>query len=300
MAAKRTRPFEVRVRKQIDRLREGGYERLEAEIAEKRREWFQNRGTRVVDRPSPRDGYELFLREYLGLSEEQVPILSETEHEIVWQSMNDCPTLEACKELDLDTRRVCRRVFEKSTQTLISQLDPQLRFWRSYEEIRPHVTYCKEGIVRIDFERLMRLALQEAEVSLSEGNKGYGAVLVLGNRLLAAAHDTAVTDRDPSLHAEVRAIRQAVRELGDPDLCGAVLVSTCEPCPMCASLAAWANLTTLVYGASIADTAQLGKSRILISCREVVDKAPVSMEIIGGVLRQECLALYRDRRSRLL
>jgi tRNA(Arg) A34 adenosine deaminase TadA len=61
---------------------------------------------------------------------------------------------------------------------------------------------------------------------------------------------------------------------------------------MCSSLAVWANLSAIVFGASIEKTAALGKARILISAREIVDRSPVSVEVLGGVLEEECLALY--------
>ena len=61
---------------------------------------------------------------------------------------------------------------------------------------------------------------------------------------------------------------------------------------MCASLAVWANLTTIVYGASIEETARLGKSRILVGCQEVVDRSPALVEVVGGVLNEECRTLY--------
>jgi tRNA(Arg) A34 adenosine deaminase TadA len=229
----------------------------------------------------------------MELSPDDLPIVSESETEIVWQSANPCPTLEAVKALGLDTRTVCRATTEKSTQAFLSQIDPQLRFLRSYEEIRPYATHCREMIVRVDFEAMMRLALEEAKLSRQEGNRGYGAVVVLGQRILSRAHDTAVAQRDPSLHAEVNAIRQAVEVLGDSNLCGAILFSTCEPCPMCSSLAVWANLTTIVYGASIDETARLGKARIHVSADEIVAKSPVMIDVIGGVLHEECKALYR-------
>ena len=179
---------------------------------------------------------------------------------------------------------------------MISRLDPQLRFLRSYETIRPHAAYCEERIVRLDFEALMALAVEEALRSRSEGNKreGYGAVVVLGNEIIGRGRDTVNVGPDPSLHAEVNAIRQAVQTVGDLNLSGAVLVSTCEPCPMCASLAVWANLSTIVYGASIEKTAPLGLSRILISAREVVERSPVMVEVIGGVLEEECMTVYQD------
>lgn len=286
--------FESKVRHQAERLKAYPYREIERQVAEKRLVWFRQNHP-VTDRrirASPRSAYQLLFLDYMGLSADLLPIVSETETEIEWLSLNPCPTLEACKTLGLDTRQVCRAVYEKSTQTLVSQLDPQLRFLRSYEEIRPHSPHCRERIVRVDFEMLMFIAVEEARISLQEGNKGYGAVVALGNRVIGSAHDTAVTESDPSLHAEVNAIRQAVHTLGDTNLSGAVLFSTCEPCPMCSSLAVWANLTTIVYGASIQETVQLGKSRILVSAREIVERSPFMLEVIGDVLREECRSLY--------
>ena len=286
--------FEAKVSRQVDRLSKQDYPSLEAEVAHDRIAWFErNRQDKSAPaRPSPRDAYELLFVEYMGISEDEVPVLLETDTRIVWSSFNRCPTLEACVKLGLDTRQVCRAVYEKSTQALVSQLDPQLRFHRSYEEIRPHSHHCKEMIVRLDFERLMKIAIAEADASRASGNKGYGALIVWGEEVLARAHDTATTEKDPSLHAEVNAIRRATKALGDANLSGAVLLATCEPCPMCSSLAVWANVTAIVYGVSIDETARLGKSRIRISASDIVAKSPAMVEVIGGVLEDECRALY--------
>jgi tRNA(adenine34) deaminase len=286
--------FETRVRRQIDKLRNMSYREIETEAVRKRATWFLQQPPRPLDAPppTPRDAYEMLFFDYMGLAEDTVPVLSETDTEIVWSSLNPCPTLEACQRLGLDTRTVCRAAYEKSTQVLVSFLDPQLRFLRSYEEIRPYAHHCLERIVRVDFEAMMTLALEEAQLSRAEGNKGYGAVVALGNTVIGQAHDTATTEGDPSLHAEMNAIRQAVKTIGDNNLSGAVLFSTCEPCPMCAGLAVWANLTAIVYGASIEETAQLGKQRIRVSVQEIIANGPVMIEVIGGVLRDQCLALY--------
>jgi tRNA(Arg) A34 adenosine deaminase TadA len=288
--------FDIKVNRHVERLKKNKYQVIESEVSKKRISWFKqgcndNNGNKP---PSPRNAYELLFFKYMGLSEKDVPVLWETEKEIVWSSVNKCPTLEACKKLKLDTREVCRAVYEKSTQALVSQLDPQLRFHRSYLEIRPYSPHCKEMIIRMDFEEIMKMAIVEAKMSKSEGNKGYGAVVVLGKQILGKAHDTAITEKDPSLHAEVNAIRQAVRTSGDTNLCGAVLFSTCEPCPMCSSLAVWANVTTIAYGASIEETSRLGKSRIHISAKELIDKSPAMIEVIGNVLENECLRLMKE------
>lgn len=64
----------------------------------------------------------------------------------------------------------------------MSQINPQLRFIRSYQEIRPYSPYCREMIFRIDFEQMIALAIEEAKKSKKSGNKGYGAVVVLAKR----------------------------------------------------------------------------------------------------------------------
>ncbi len=267
---------------------------IEREVAEKRIAWFKQnlRDTDGRGFAFPRNAFELLFFNYMGLSEKELPIVNETATRIEWLSKNKCPTLEACRSLGMDTRQVCRAVYEKSTQALVSQLDPQLRFLRSYEDIRPHAEHCREMIVRVEFEEMMAIAIEEAKAARQVVNKGYGALVAIGDRIIGKAHDTATTEKDPSLHAELNAIRQAVRTLNDTDLSGAIEFCTCEPCPMCSSLAVWANLTTIVYGISIQETAQLGKSRIQVNSTEIVEKSPVMLEIIGSILKDECESLY--------
>jgi hypothetical protein len=173
--------FKSEVRHQIERLNNCSYRAIEREVTEKRITWLRQ-NYHDTDGPNfwlPRTAYELLLLEYMGLSEEELPIVVETEAEIGWLSINKCPTLEACESLGLDTRQVCRAVYEKSTQIFLSQLDPQLRFLRSYKEIRPHSNYCREMIVRIDFENMMEIAIEEAKSSIRKGNKGYGCIVII-------------------------------------------------------------------------------------------------------------------------
>ncbi len=241
----------------------------------------------------PRIAYELLFFDYMGLNPDQVPVVEETEDRITWTSSNDCATLQACGRLGLDTRKVCRSTAERPVQTFLSRLDPRLRFVRDYVAIRPHAAVCREQIVRVDVEGLMREALQEALIAKAEGNKGYGAVVCIGERVLARAHDSLATTGDPSLHGEHTAILQACARWGSPDLTGALLVSTCEPCPMCMGLAVWAGVTTVIFGSSIVDTAAMGRKRIMVGTAEIAERSPRVVEVIGGVLREECDSLYR-------
>jgi tRNA(Arg) A34 adenosine deaminase TadA len=281
---------------QLERLATMNLRTIEAEVAAQRVAWLeetvprQARGRSV----SPRRAYELLFQDYMGLVLSELPVTHETDSEIAWLSKNPCPTLEACQELSLDTRTVCRGAYEKSTQAFLSWLDPRLRFIRDYKVIRPYAAHCQERIIRLDFDRFMEIAIEEAMFSKKEGNKGYGAVVTMGDRVISRTHDSAVTEGDPSLHAEFKAIREAAAALDRADLCGAVLFSTCEPCPMCMGLAVWANLTSIVYGASIADTAHMGKSRILVDAKEIAARSPNLLEVIGGVLKESCESLYRQ------
>ena len=286
--------FKKEVSRQTDQLKRLSYRDIENEVIAKRLAWFQQHKNQFKFScpATPRDAYDLFFFNYLNVTPDQVPIIQETENLIEWKSINPCRTLESCKQMEIDTRQVCRQVYEKSTQALISQIDPRLRFHRSYEEIRPLGPYCREWIVRVNFEEMMQVAIDEAKSSLEEGNKGYGAVVTMGDQIISQAHDTVLTDVDPSLHAEVKAIRRAVEVLDDADLCGTILFTTCEPCPMCTSLAVWANVSAIVFGISIEETIQLGKTRIMISAEEVINKSPTYIEIIKNILHFKCQELY--------
>jgi len=96
-----------------------------------------------------RKAYTLFLIQYLGLSPREVPVVYEDERKIVWRSYNFCPVLEACKQLGIDTREACREAEEKPVQELISRINPNLKFSRNYEKIRPYEQYCEEMIVQL-------------------------------------------------------------------------------------------------------------------------------------------------------
>ncbi len=282
--------FDEKVARTVEQLRNGSYATMGAEIASRRLEWLERvlPGKGDCRRYSPRQAYELLFFEQMGLGPTELPVVAESADEIVWLSYNRCVLLEACTALGLDTRRVCRAVNEKATQAFFSRINPALRFHRSYEEIRPHADYCRERIIRIDLEGTMREAIREAERSRAEGGRAGGAVVMLGERIIARAHDVAGAERDPGLHAAAAAMREAARATGDADLCGAILCSTCAPCAACASLAIRANLTTIVYGVSRHEVAGSGQGG---AAEASAIEAAWSIEVIGGVLREECRAL---------
>jgi tRNA(adenine34) deaminase len=95
----------------------------------------------------------------------------------------------------------------------------------------------------------MALALAEAELAVSHGDVLVGAVVLVGGEVVAARHNEREHAGDPTAHAELLALRDAAKSLGDWRLVDATLVVTLEPCPMCAGAAVAARLQRLVFGA---------------------------------------------------
>ncbi|POF34688.1 nucleoside deaminase [Roseibium marinum] len=95
----------------------------------------------------------------------------------------------------------------------------------------------------------MDLALEEAEKAASRGEVPVGAVVVLGDRVLARNGNRTLELNDPTAHAEVLVLRAACAELGSQRLPDCDLYVTLEPCAMCAGAISFARIRRLYYGA---------------------------------------------------
>jgi len=95
----------------------------------------------------------------------------------------------------------------------------------------------------------MREALAEAERALTHSDVPVGAVAVRDGVIVGRGHNRTEADGDPTAHAEMIALREAARTLGDWRLVSVTLYCTLEPCPMCAGAMVSARLPRLVYGA---------------------------------------------------
>jgi guanine deaminase len=139
-------------------------------------------------------------------------------------------------------------------------------------------------------EELMRIALAEAK----QGDAPYGAVIVKDGEIAIAAHNTVKRDCDPSAHAEMNAIRLLANKLNTTSLEGYTLYTTCEPCPMCATVCIWAGISEIIIGASIKDLIELGVSQIDLSCEEVIAKSFWNIKVTKGLLKSDCLSLFNS------
>jgi tRNA(adenine34) deaminase len=140
-----------------------------------------------------------------------------------------------------------------------------------------------------DFE-YMHLAITQAQSAALRGEVPVGALVVLEDRILAAAGNRTITDCDPTAHAEIVALREAARKAGNHRLIGASLYVTVEPCAMCAGALVQARIARLIYGA---DEPKGGAVR---TCLQVLDAPALNhrVEVVSGVLAGESVQLLQS------
>ena len=138
----------------------------------------------------------------------------------------------------------------------------------------------KNGLV-IEKE-FMRAALIEAEKAFVEGEVPVGAVVVRNGEVIARAHNLVEKYNDPSMHAEMIALKEASRLLGSRRLNDCVLYITLEPCAMCMGAIIGFRVGAVCFGAFDTD-AGCAVSKCELS--KAVDR---NINFIGGVMEKEC------------
>jgi tRNA(adenine34) deaminase len=143
----------------------------------------------------------------------------------------------------------------------------------------------------------MQAALLEAQSAADAGEVPIGAIVLHEARIIATAQNRVLRDVDPTAHAEIVALRAAARLLGNYRLTDCTLVSTLEPCAMCAGAMVHARIARLVY--AVADP----KGGAAGSVLHVLNHPALnhSMEVTSGPLAEESAALlrafFRERRA---
>ena len=135
----------------------------------------------------------------------------------------------------------------------------------------------------------MRAALAEAGAAAASGEVPIGAVLVHEGRILARAGNRTIRDCDPTAHAEIVALREAARLLGNYRLTDTTLYVTIEPCSMCAGAMLQARVARLVYGAAEP------RGGAVHTCFQVLSHPDVNhrVEVMAGVLAEDCATVMR-------
>lgn len=107
-------------------------------------------------------------------------------------------------------------------------------------------------------QRWLVRCIELATANVAEGGGPFGALVVRDGEVVATGTNLVTVDLDPTAHAEVTAIRRACRALGSFTLTGCVLVTSCEPCPMCLAAALWSRMDRVLYAADRDDAAAAG------------------------------------------
>ncbi len=146
----------------------------------------------------------------------------------------------------------------------------------------------------IDPAELMRLAIAKARQGIAAGQSPFGCAIALGDRILAVAHNVVLATTDITAHAEITALREACRTTGQLHLSGAVVATTCEPCPMCMAGLHWARVETVYYGAVIADATGAGFNEFHVPAAELVRIGCSPVRVVPGLLAAECRELFDE------
>lgn len=143
----------------------------------------------------------------------------------------------------------------------------------------------------------MAAALAEAAAAGTRGEVPIGAVVVRAGRMLARAGNDSVAARDPTGHAEVRALRAAARRVRNYRLSGVTLYVTVEPCVMCVGAALHARVKRLVFGCADPKGGAAGSSFDLANDARLNHRLVVTSGVAAGDCRALVQDFFRRRRS---
>jgi tRNA(adenine34) deaminase len=139
-------------------------------------------------------------------------------------------------------------------------------------------------------EAFMSEALAEARLAAAEDEVPIGCVIEKGGTIIARGHNRRIQWTDPTAHAEMLALREAAKAIGDWRLEGCTIYVTLEPCPMCAGAIVQARLPRVVFGCR---DAKAGACESLYHITGD-DRLNHRCEVLGGVLEAECAAILGE------
>lgn len=142
--------YDQAVREEVRRLRGADEAALCAwsdQLSRKRAAWLERQLAAGIESGGDllETAYRLLLKK-LDIPAAEAPVIARSPEHLTFASRNFCPTLEACRILGLDSRRVCRLSTEAATTAMLQRLDSRLGFRRRYDTLRPYGEYCEETI----------------------------------------------------------------------------------------------------------------------------------------------------------
>ena len=150
----------------------------------------------------------------------------------------------------------------------------------------------------MDPRDLMQLAIDKCASGITAGQSPFGCAIARGDEILSVEHNTVLLTTDITAHAEINALRAACRSAGDIHLPGAIVATTCEPCPMCMAALHWARVEAVYYGATIADAERAGFNELTLSAADLLRLGESPVKLIGGIQVADCRDLFQQWHTR--
>lgn len=143
-------------------------------------------------------------------------------------------------------------------------------------------------------EKIMRVVIEEVEIAIKEGNSPFAAILINKNgEIIGKAHNTAKTENNPILHAEINLITNVCKKLNTRDLSEYCLISNAWSCSMCMSASIKAKIGNFIFGAPSENDMNPN-----ITIFDIKEKTNGDINIVTGVLEEECRKqIERARKS---
>lgn len=151
-------------------------------------------------------------------------------------------------------------------------------------------------------EMFMKEACALAETSIQLGGGPFGCIITDSNdNIIGRGHNRVTIDNDPTLHAEMVAIKDACRNQNTFNLSGATLYTSCEPCPMCLSAIYWARIDTVFYGNTRVDASNIGfdDSFIYEQVNKSIEERSLQMTQIGDEYAKKSFDAWKNYDKRI-
>ena len=140
----------------------------------------------------------------------------------------------------------------------------------------------------------MKKAIENADNGITNNEGGpFGAVIVSSKNgeIISNGNNKVLSQKDPTAHAEIVAIREACKKLNTYDLSDYILYTSCEPCPMCLSAIIWSNIKNVYYGCTKNDAGEIGfRDDIIYDYLKGKNSDLINLEKVD---RDECIKLFQ-------
>ena len=153
-------------------------------------------------------------------------------------------------------------------------------------------------------ENKSKFMLRAIELSIqSAKTKGgpFGCVIVKNNKIIAEGFNQVTSKNDPTAHAEIVAIRNACKKIGNFFLKGCDLYTSCEPCPMCLSAIYWSHIDNIFYANTRKDAADIDfdDSLIYAEINKDIDKRIIKMSQINREEALEAFKIWQNKEDKI-